>query len=393
MAVDLKEISMNSSTRVAERKALRVTLVISSLSSGGAEKVMALMANYWAKDNVSVTLITLGQGNTDFYRLNPKIKRIALDLAHSSRNAFSAILNTIKRVRRLRREIRHDVPDVVISFMDTTNVLCILATLGLRIPVVVEENIDPRHHHPGRVWAVLRKWTYPYAQAVVVLSQELRRWAQSVSRGRAVYVIPNAAPTLTASSGLPDSSFSLRPGRWAVAAGRLVPQKGFDLLIRAFAECADDVPEWSVLILGDGEEMGHLKLLASELGVADRVNFPGRVEEPQQLLRKAHLFILSSRYEGFPMVLLEAMACGLPVISSDCPTGPREIIQDGVDGLLVPPNDVSALAHAMKRLMLNDEERRRLSLRAAEVTERFSTERVMGLWDRLVDELTGKIKA
>src|SRR5205814_3625931 len=141
-----------------------------------AEKVMALTANYWAKENVSVTLITLGPANTDFYRLNPRINRIALDLANLSTNPFSSLLNTLKRVRRLRREIRHNRPDVVIGFMDTTNVLSVLATLGLRIPVVVTERIDPRQHHPGWVWAVLRKLTYPYARAVVVQSQESRSW-------------------------------------------------------------------------------------------------------------------------------------------------------------------------------------------------------------------------
>jgi len=355
---------------------------------------MATIANYWAEKDNSVTLITLGPQSTDFYQLHPKVKRVALNLARVSHNPFSAMLNNLRRLKRLRGEIRRDSPDVVLSFMDTTNVLTLAATFGLRIPVIVSEHIDPRQHRISRVWESLRRLMYPYAKTVVVLTEELRGWARSFNAGEdAVCVIPNPVNDLSChSDDGSDQLFSMR-GQWAVGIGRLVPQKGFDLLLRAFAQCAARVPDWSLVILGDGEEREPLKELAAELGIAPRVSLPGRVQQPLAILKRADLFVLSSRYEGFPMVLLEAMVCGLPVISFDCPTGPREIIRNGIDGVLIEPNDVNALAVAMERLMSDEEARTRLRRRAVEVTERFSLERVMGLWDGLLHQVIGKTSA
>ena len=159
--------------------------------------------------------------------------------------------------------------------------------------------------------------------------------------------------------------------------------KGFDLLIEAFGRCATKHADWSLVILGEGPERASLQTFAVALGIADRVSLAGQVQEPATILNGADLFVLSSRSEGFPNALLEAMACQLPVVSTDC-GGPRNIIRDGVDGILVPPDDVTALADAMDRLMANPDERRRLGAGALEVIERFSMEKVMTMWDEAV---------
>lgn len=164
-------------------------------------------------------------------------------------------------------------------------------------------------------------------------------------------------------------------------------------MLWAFARCAAKHPDWSLVILGEGAEREHLEDFAGELGITDRVSMPGRVKEPTGLLRHADLFVVSSRYEGFNNALVEAMSCGLPVVSFDCPSGPGEIIRNEVDGVLVEREDVDALAAVMDRLMSDEAERKRLGSHAVEVIERFDLEKVMGIWENLLDQTVKRRRA
>lgn len=170
--------------------------------------------------------------------------------------------------------------------------------------------------------------------------------------------------------------------------GRLSEQKHFDLLLQAFANLKDAHPEWTLTILGEGELRSQLEDLRDRLGLKDRVYLPGVVKNPHDFLRQADFFVMSSLFEGFPNAICEAMACGLPVISTDCPSGPREIIREGIDGILVPTEDVSALTAAIQKLMLDQALRQDLGRNALEITERFSLERIMGMWDEILQEVT-----
>jgi glycosyltransferase involved in cell wall biosynthesis len=158
--------------------------------------------------------------------------------------------------------------------------------------------------------------------------------------------------------------------------GRMDNSKGFDLLLHAFAECARKHPDWTLRIIGEGPDRAQLRMLVHRLDLESLVRLDTIVADPASAFMSADLFVLSSRFEGFPNVLLEAMACGLPVISFDCPSGPGEIIRDGVDGILVPPND---------RLMGAENERKRLAACAIQVTERFSLSKVVGMWREVLD--------
>src|SRR5215216_7070671 len=347
---------------------------------------MSAMANYWAARGKKVTLITLASEATDFYALHSGIKRVALGLTAVSRHPWEALRNNLRRLKRLRQEMRASDPDVVISFIDWINVLTLLSGLSLNKLVIVSIRTDPRKsHYVGRLWSTLRRLLYPRAHAVVVPSDDVRRWTQRFVRKERIHTIPN--PVTLPASNPNDAAYTLGPGRTVVAVGRLHPVKGYDLLIQAFARCAEEHPDWSLAILGEGEERGRLEALADELGVADRVGMPGRVKNLTKLLRQADLFVMSSRYEGLPIALLEAMACGLPVISTDCSGGPREIVRDGVDGVLVAPEDVGALGTAMGRLMSDGGQRERLASRAVEVNERFGLEKVMAMWEDVLGQV------
>lgn len=363
---------------------MKITLIISSLSSGGAERVMSIMANYWAQKGQNVTLITLDSTQTDFYKIDSNVKRISLGLMGKSSNLWEALKSNQLRLKRLREAIVGSNADVVISFVDKMNVLTLLASLGLRIPVIVSERTDPTQHLIGWFWNGLRKFVYPSASTVVVQSQKVYEWANQSFRLVPVKIIPN--PTRIPSFERKEINFDNE--YTIVAMGRLSHEKGFDLLLRAFAKTKERQFGWRLVILGEGSERNLLERLAKELGIDSQVNFYGRVEDPSPILLSADLFIMSSRYEGFPNALLEAMACGLPVISTDCPSGPREIIRDGIDGLLVPSEDMEALALAMERLMSNETERKRLAYRAVEVKERFGLEKVMNMWEAVIQDVT-----
>jgi len=194
-----------------------------------------------------------------------------------------------------------------------------------------------------------------------------------------VFVIPNGVRVPAATDSAPEQA-----GPTILAMGRLSPEKGFDLLLQAFAQLAGRNSDWTLAIAGEGPRRSMLEQQIAHLGLSDRVRLLGWVSQPHRLMRQARLFVLSSRYEGFPVALLEAMACGLPAVSFDCDSGPREIIRHELDGLLVPPGDVSALAGSIERLLRDDALRATLAHHARDVAQRFSQESFAAKWEEVL---------
>jgi GalNAc-alpha-(1->4)-GalNAc-alpha-(1->3)-diNAcBac-PP-undecaprenol alpha-1,4-N-acetyl-D-galactosaminyltransferase len=253
--------------------------------------------------------------------------------------------------------------------------------------VIVSELTDPSLYYIGRKWDLLRRVTYPLADRLVCQTGRALAKFQKMSKVNGS-VIPNliAAPSTVSRRHI--SKPTEQRDYVVVAMGRLVPQKGFDILLRAFSQIMRRHPSWSLKILGKGPLRDDLKKLSDDLNMTGRVHFTGLRMEPFADVCQADLFVLSSRFEGFPNALCEAMACGLPAVSFDCPSGPSDIVRDGVDGILVAPEDTDALARALDDLMTDGAKRQRLASRAPEILERFADERVLSLWDELFMELT-----
>jgi glycosyltransferase involved in cell wall biosynthesis len=362
---------------------VRICCVVSSLGAGGAERTVSLLANAWAARGRPIAIVTLTGVSGDAYALDHRVERIGLDLERDSRSRVQAIVNNLRKVRGLRHAVASLAPDVVISFVDKCNVLTLVACAGLGVPVVVSEQIHPAHYEIGRAWSLLRRLTYLSAAVLVVQCEAIRAWAIGVVPHRRIQIVPSPVGEQFA----PPQKGEHQRKPIILAVGRLTVQKGFDLLIKAFQDVVLRHPHWSLVIIGQGPQEGELRRLARGLPPGSIV-FPGVVTDPERYYRESSLFVLPSRFEGFPNVLLEAMASGCPVIATDCPGGTSEIIRHGYDGLLAPPENVEALAKAMDQLMSDSSERDRLGSHAVEVSHRFAVDRIVGLWEEIITSVT-----
>ncbi len=310
-----------------------------------------------------------------------------MDLAGETCRLADKLAGNLRRIAGLRAAIRAAAPHVIISFLSETNVLVLLAALGLSVPVIVSEHIDSHWYPPGRAWKILRRLSYRLAARLVSVSAGVDAgfsWLPPARRA----VIHN--PVRTEEDEAAASPLVFPWPQTVLAMGRLEAEKGFDLLIAAFARRAADFPDWGLAILGEGSLRSRLSHQIAALGLSDRIQLPGITDCAAATLRRGDLFVLSSRCEGFGLALLEAMAVGLPVIATDCGGGPSEIVHPGEDGLLVPAENVTALAGAMAQLMADAGERRRLGENARAAARRFDVNIVTQSWEQVIDACLGR---
>lgn len=364
---------------------MRITFLLSSLGSGGAERVACTLANAWESRGDQVTLIPTFSGRGEcFYELSPDVRIVYLaDLVSSREKSF---INQFTRLRALRRFIVFERPDVIISFLSNVNVAAVVASAGLGIPVVICERTDPFVMPMPRILQFACRITYRSADALMVQTQAVAtKYASSGWSLRHVRVIPNPIPSQMLDLRHPASVGGIKR---LLAVGRLDEGKQFGVLIKVFACLAQHLDNWSLRIVGEGPLRIVLQRQIADLGLEKRIELPGRTEDIGEELVEADAFVLTSAYEGFPNVLLEAMAIGLPCVTFDCPSGPREMSIDGQVALLVPLNDEPALEQALERLMLGADLRIALGSRArASVLERFSLSTVLEQWDSLFEEV------
>ncbi|MDP3798988.1 MAG: glycosyltransferase family 4 protein [Polaromonas sp.] len=367
----------------------RLLIFIPSMGGGGAERVVANLANHWADAGWYITVVTLASRKLDFYELRPAVQRVALELAGDSGNALEGLWNNVRRVIALRRLLREAQPDFALGIMTSANVLLAFAAAGVGIRAIGSEHVHPPQYPVGALWGWLRHLTYRRLDAVAALTSESADWLKTRLGIRRVWVIPNAAPWPLPSQQPRLSPESICPaGRHLLlAVGRLHRQKGFDWLLESFEGLAKKYPNWDIVILGEGPLRSALEAQRRTLGLEARVFLPGRVGNLGVWYDRAELYVMSSRFEGFGNTLAEALTYGVPAISFNCDTGPRDIVRHEIDGLLVPPEDVAGLARAMDRMMGNADLRLQFSRRAVEARERFSIRRIAGMWEKLFEEI------
>lgn len=364
----------------------RILVAVSSLGPGGAERAAVNLCNAWAARGDAVTLLATFSGRGEcFYPLSDAVTLVYLcDLVGPGKRMWRGAT----RLWSARRFVRERRPEVVISFLTNVNVAMIIATAGLGVPVVVCERTNPQKYELPLVLRVLRQALYRWAALVTVQTDQLAKsLGTSWCNAKRLTVLPNPiSPDLLADSGTLPRKHPTR--RRLLAMGRLSSEKQFGMLIELFHSLHGTFPEWDLWIVGDGPLKAELVRQVAALGLEQRAHLPGKTRDPGSMYLQADAFVLTSSYEGFPNVLLEAMAFGIPCVSFDCPYGPREITHAGQDALLVPAGDTAGLAAALQQVMRDDSLRRTLGTRAsASVRERFSLAATLNRWDAVFDEV------
>lgn len=362
-------------------------------NSGGMERVLATKANYLVARGYDITVVTTDQrGLPPFFPLDARIRCVDLGVNYETNNGKSFLNKLVhfpfkqwRHRRRLSRVLREIRPDVTVSmFCNDATFLPSIKDGSRKVLEIHFSRFKRLQYDRKGLWRLADVWRNRNEADVVarfdrfvVLTHEDSRYWGNLSN---IAVIPNAQ-TFTSDAPAPLEA------KTVVAVGRLTYQKGFDLLLQAWAEVCRRVSGWQLAIVGDGELRSALSAQAESLGLAGCVTFVPAMKDVVAVYRDASVLAMSSRYEGFGMVLLEAQTAGLPVVSFACKCGPSEIVNDGVDGYLVAPGDVDAMADRLVRLMQDGVLRRRMGARAFANAARFSTDAVMKQWMALFDSL------
>lgn len=362
-------------------------------NSGGMERVLTNKANYLAARGYDITVVTTDQrGLPPFFPLDGRIRCVDLGVNYEVNNGKSFLNKLVhfpfkqwRHRRRLSRVLREIRPDVTVSmFCNDATFLPSIKDGSRKVLEIHFSRFKRLQYDRKGLWRLADVWrnrneadvVARFDRFVVLTHEDSRYWGNQPH----IAVIPNAQ-TFACDAPAPLEA------KTVVAVGRLTYQKGFDLLLQAWAEVCRRVSGWQLAIVGDGELRSALSAQAESLGLAGCVTFVPATKDVVAVYRDASVLAMSSRYEGFGMVLLEAQTVGLPVVSFACKCGPSEIVNDGVDGYLVAPGDVDAMADRLVRLMQDGALRRRMGARAFANAARFSTDAVMKQWMALFDSL------
>lgn len=358
----------------------RIVLFISSLQKGGSERVMVNLAEYFHDRKYDVVLVTQYKKENE-YSISPEIRRVYSEpeetMLHGGR-----IRNFLVRFRTLRNIWKAYKPDVILAFLGKNNLMAIATAAFLPPKVAVSVRGEPSMEYEGKLMQFIAKFVFRFADGVILQTKRARAFFPGAVRRKSV-ILPNPL-----NPQFLDREICKERKDLIAAAGRLDENKNHAMLIHAFAKIADEYPQMKLVIYGEGELRTKLEILVQEKGLSDRISMPGSVSDVADRICKARIFTLTSNTEGMPNSVIEAMALGIPVIATDCPCGgPAELIEDGVNGLLVPVGDAFALADAFRRILEDADFEKKLGEEACRITEKLSPDEVDKKWEEYLNQL------
>lgn len=364
-----------------------IVIVVSAMNMGGAQRVVSILCNHWSKNDVEVTLIhTYTKQKINHYKLNKEVKQKYL----KKLPLFSKInfLNMFWKLIQLRNLIKKSKPDVIISFLTRVNVATSLATIGIKSPLYICERISTPFATLSKNFFWFYRILFKRVSKIIVQTNENKLYLNKNFQDCFVEVIPNLIiyPIPITGRILDPDLVVQKQKKIILAAGRLHKYKQFDILIDSFSLIKDKHKDWDLVILGDGEERRSLTNQIIKLKMDKRIYLPGIVGNVSSWYDRADLFVLSSLVEGFPNVLLEAMSYGLPCVSFDCDTGPRELINDGINGILVNPNEKElGISKAISRVINDKKLRTNIAEKALLTRNNNSIRNIIHKWNRAIN--------
>ena len=359
---------------------------VSSLAQGGAERVVANLANRFAQDGFNVYVATEEYGNNEF-SLDPKVKRIHVGLKEEDEKK-NRIVKFLLRVKYLKSFVKEYKPDVLVAFAHRCNYRALMAAGNSNVPVVISIRINPVGYYDAFSDTVQIKWLFPKAAGCVYQTKEQKDWFKPYLQDNS-RIIMNPINPKYFGNPLPKVR-----EKAVMHHARLVDFKNQPMLVRAFLKVHEKHPDYVLKIFGPDSGDGTkeiLEKLIRDNSAESYVLLMGASSDLEKEIPKGEIYAYSSDYEGMPNSLLEAMAMGMPVVSTDCPCGgPRAVIRDGENGFLIPVGDEDALTDRMNRLIEDKELSKRFSENARKIEDVASMEAIYKQWKDYLEEVTGK---
>ena len=366
-------------------KTKKYLFLITGMVMGGAERVMATIANEFAKRGNEVLIVTL-KDSSSAYRLDSRVKIVGtkgnIQSKYKLIRVLKLILSGIKGFFYYLHYLKTYKPDVVLSFLTYSNLLAVITRLLFvrNVPVVISERADPLKR--GNTIKKICEFIYPKADCLVCQSKRVGNYFRKLDGKANIKVIPNPVNLECVAQTAPEKRRNA-----IIAVGRLNTQKNFILLMEGFQEIKSGYSDYIVEIYGQGPEYNNLNKKIHDLHIENNIFLMGIKNNVMQSVNDAKLFVMTSDYEGFPNALVEAMASGLPVISTDFPTGvAKELIKDGVNGYVVPRNDKKELAKAMVKILSSPELQESMSKENRKIIKHLDTDKIIDKWRAVLNK-------
>lgn len=352
-----------------------IAMLSASLIKGGSERVLVNLADYFIRQGYEVTMVTQYKKDNE-YEINPQIRRVISDITDEEAGR-SRVGNFIKRFGKLRKVWKELSPDIILSFIGKNNMMAIMTSRFLNIPVAVSVRAEPSEEYNSVLLKTAARILFPMADGVILQTEKCLEFFSRRIRKKSVVLKNPMNPKFF------KKIYEGERDKTIVAVGRIDENKNHAMLIDAFEALNEEFPDWNLTIYGEGELRNELIRKVDQMKLSDRISLPGSITKVEEVIYHAGVFVLCSNTEGSPNTLIEAMLLGLPVISTNCPCGgPADLIVNGKNGLLVPVKDTKALEKAIREILSNEKFARELGAEASKIQQDFAELKVFGSWEK-----------